>query len=88
MKIKPMGDRVLIKPKDKETKTASGIYLPDSAANDLFVEGEVIEVSDMDKCPVKKGDKVLYEASAGTELKLDNEVYKLVQIRDLIAKIQ
>ena len=88
MKIKPMGDRVLIKPKEHETKTTGGIYLPDSATNDVFVEGEVLEVSEMEKCPVKKGDKVLYEASAGTEMKIGKDIYKLVHIRDLVAKIQ
>ena len=88
MKIKPMGDRVLIKPKDKETKTAGGIYLPDEAASDVYVEGEVVEVSGMEKCPVKKGDKVLYEASAGTEMKIGKDVYKLVQIRDIVAKVE
>lgn len=82
-----MGDRILIKPKDKETKTAGGIYLPDEAASEVFVEGEVVEISDMEKCPVKKGDKVLYEGSAGTEIIINKEAHKLVQLRDIIAKI-
>ena len=88
MKVKPLGDRVLIKPKEHETKTPGGIYLPDSAASDLYVEGEVVEVSDSEKSPIKKGDKVLYEASAGTEIKVNEETYRLVHLRDIVAKIE
>jgi chaperonin GroES len=88
MKIKPMGDRFLIKPKEQETKTTGGIYLPDNAANDVYVEGEVIEVPEMEKCALKKGDKVLYEAHAGTEIKLAHETFRMVQLRDIVAKVQ
>ena len=88
MKIKPLGDRFLIKPKEHETKTAGGIYLPDTASGDVFVEGEVAEANDTEKCPLKKGDKVLYEANAGTEIKIADVSYKLVQLRDIVAKIQ
>jgi chaperonin GroES len=88
MNIKPLGDRFLVKPKEHETKTSGGIYLPENAANDVFVEGQVVEAPEMEKCPLKKGDKILFEANAGTELKLDGVSYRLVQQRDIIAKVQ
>ena len=88
MKIKPMGDRFLIKPKEHETKTSGGIYLPENASGDVYVDGEVVETNDMKECPLKKGDKVLYEANAGTEIKISDITYKLVQLRDIVAKIQ
>jgi chaperonin GroES len=88
MKIKPLGDRVLIKPSEAETKTSGGIYLPDSATDEIYVKGEVVEVSDMEKCPVKPGDKVLFEPATAQEIKMDEETMKLVNVRNLIAKLR
>ena len=73
MNIKPLADRVLIKPATAEEKTASGIIIPDSA-KEKPLKGEVIAVGNGTKdeeMVVKKGDVVLYGKYAGTELELE-----------------
>ena len=95
MKVKPLGSKVLIKPKEAETKTKAGIYIPESAKEKTH-QGTVIEVGpgELDKdgkrkeMPVKPGDKVIYESYAGTEIKIDDEKYLLMDAKDILAKIE
>lgn len=94
MKIKPLGDRVLLKPLEAKEKTKGGIVLPDTA-KEKPQEGKVIAIgrgklSDDGKIQaleVKAGDKVLYGKYAGTEIKVDDEEHLVVKEEDILAII-
>lgn len=85
--IKPLADRVLIEPKEAETKTASGIYIPDTA-KEKPQQGKVIAVGPGKKdepMEVKAGDEVLYGKYAGTEVTVDDKKYLIVKESDILA---
>ena len=85
--IKPLADRVLIEPKEAETKTASGIYIPDTA-KEKPQQGKVIAVVPGKKdepMEVKKGDVVLYGKYAGTEVTVEDKKYLIVKQSDILA---
>ncbi|MBO4805140.1 MAG: co-chaperone GroES [Paludibacteraceae bacterium] len=87
MKIKPLADRVLIKPAAAEQKTASGIIIPDSA-KEKPLKGEVLAIGTGTKdeeMVVKVGDVVLYGKYAGTELELEGEKYLIMRQSDILA---
>jgi chaperonin GroES len=87
MNIKPLADRVLVKPAPAEDKTISGIIIPDSA-KEKPLKGEVIAVGNGTKdeeMVVKKGDHVLYGKYAGTELELEGEKYLIMKQSDILA---
>ena len=89
MNIKPLADRVLIKPAVAEEKTASGIIIPDSA-KEKPLKGEVLAVGNGTKdeeMVVKKGDMVLYGKYAGTELELEGDKYLIMRQSDILAII-
>ncbi|MBW6458575.1 MAG: co-chaperone GroES [FCB group bacterium] len=89
MKIKPLDERVLIKPQPEEEKTASGLIIPDTAKEKKY-QGEVIAVgTDKElKEIVKIGDVVLYGRYAGDEIKVDGEEYVLLNRKDILAIIE
>ena len=85
--IKPLADRVLIEPLQAETKTASGIIIPDNA-KEKPQKGTVVAVgpgTKDEKVTVKVGDTVLYGKYAGTELKLDGTDYLMMRESDILA---
>ena len=87
--IKPLADRVLIEPMAAETKTASGIYIPDTA-KEKPQKGKVVAVgpgTKDEKITVKVGDTVLYGKYAGTELKLEGTDYLMMRESDVLAII-
>jgi|TARA_B100000767_G_C19769117_1_gene539081 chaperonin GroES len=87
--IKPLADRVLIKALDAETKTASGIYIPDSA-KEKPQKGTVMAVgpgTNKNPITVKVGDKVLYGKYSGTELNHEGSDYLMMKESDLLAII-
>jgi chaperonin GroES len=87
--IKPLADRVLIKALDAETKTASGIYIPDSA-KEKPQKGTVVAVgpgTNKNPITVKVGDKVLYGKYSGTELNHEGSDYLMMKESDLLAII-
>lgn len=87
IKIKPLADRVVVEPIEAETKTASGIYIPDSA-KEKPQQGKVLAVGKGTKdepTTVKVGDTVLYGKYAGTELKLDGGDYLIMRESDIFA---
>ena len=89
MNIKPLADRVLIKPAAAEEKTVSGIIIPDTA-KEKPLKGEVVAVGNGTKDEemiVKVGDHVLYGKYAGTEVELDNEKYLIMRQSDVLAII-
>lgn len=93
MKVKPLGDKILVKRADAETRTNSGIFLPESAAEKpqqakvLAVgEGKVSDKSGKRIEPqVKKGDTVLLSKWGGTEIKVDGEDLLIVTEDDILA---
>ena len=88
MKIQPLGERVLLKPK-KEEKTAGGIYLPESA-KDEKKQGVVVEVGtfkDGKELPLKTGDEVLYGGYSSEEFEIHGEKHLMVEFKDVIAKV-
>ena len=85
--IKPLADRVLIEPKEAETKTASGIYIPDTA-KEKPQQGTVLAAGPgkkVEPMEVKAGDQVLYGKYAGTEVTVDNKKYLIVKQSDILA---
>ncbi len=87
MNIRPLADRVLVKPAAAEEKTASGIIIPDSA-KEKPLKGEVLAVGNGTKdeeMVVKKGDVVLYGKYAGTELELEGEKHLIMRQSDILA---
>lgn len=85
--IKPLADRVLVEPKEAETKTASGLYIPDTA-KEKPQEGKVIAVGPGKKdepMEVKVGDEVLYGKYAGTEVTVEGKKYLIVKQSDILA---
>lgn len=90
MKLKPLGDRVVLQHKVAEEKTQSGIILPDSA-KEKPQEAVVIAVGpgkDKVEMQVKEGDKVIYSKYAGTEVKFDEEEFIIVSQNDIIAIVE
>ncbi len=90
MTIKPLADRVLIKPAAAETKTASGIIIPDTA-KEKPLQGTVVAVGQGTKdetMVLKEGDQVLYGKYAGTELEHEGEKYLIMRQSDVVAVLQ
>ena len=87
LNIKPLSDRVLIEPVAAETKTASGIFIPDTA-KEKPQKGKVVAVGKGTKdepMTVKIGDMVLYGKYSGTELKLEGKDYLIMRESDILA---
>ena len=94
MNLKPLADRVIVKPIIKEEVTKGGIVLPDTA-KEKPQEGEIVAVGPGKlgedgkriEMEVKKGDRVIYAKYAGTEWKYDNEEYLILRESDILAKL-
>lgn len=89
LNIKPLADRVLVEPLEAETKTASGIIIPDSA-KEKPQQGVVIAVGAGKKdepMTVKTGDKVLYGKYSGNEISVDGKKYLIMHESDIFAII-
>ncbi|MBM4382930.1 MAG: co-chaperone GroES [Deltaproteobacteria bacterium] len=95
MKIRPLGDRILIKRVDEEQKTAGGIIIPDTA-KEKPQEGRVVAVGNgkagddgkVRPLDVKKGDRVLFSKYAGSEVKLDGEEHMIIREEDVLGVIE
>lgn len=95
MKIKPLGDKILVKRVEAETKTNSGIFLPESAkekpqqAKVIAVgEGKVLENGERAKPTLKKGDTIILSKWGGTELKLDGQEYLVMSEDEVLAVVE
>jgi chaperonin GroES len=95
MKIKPLGDKILVKRLEAETKTNSGIFLPESAkekpqqAKVIAVgEGKVLDNGERAKPTVKKGDTIILSKWGGTELKLDGVEYLVMSEDEVLAIVE
>lgn len=96
LKLRPLGDRIVVKPNEGEEKTATGLYLPETA-KEKPQQGEVIAVGpgrfddEGDKripLDVKVGDLVLFAKYGGTEIKLDGDKLLILKESDILAVIE
>ena len=94
MKLKPLGDRLLVKPVEEEETTASGIVLPDTA-KEKPQKGKVLAVGDGKledgkRIPldVAEGDEVLYSKYGGTEITIDGDELLVLRESDVLAKVE
>lgn len=90
MKIKPLADRVLVKNDKAETKTASGLIIPE-AAQEKTQTAVVVEVgpgTTDNPITVKKGDRIMYDKYSGTQVKIDGEDHLILRMSDIIAVIE
>ena len=95
MNLKPLEDRIVVRPNEAEETTVSGIVIPDTA-KEKPQQGEVLAVGpgrrseqtgDLIPLDVKVGDTVVYSKYGGTEVKYNNEEYLVLSARDLLAVI-
>jgi len=89
LKIQPLSDRVLVEPQEAETKTSSGIYIPDSA-KEKPQQGKIVAVGKGKKdheMTVKVGDTILYGKYSGSELKFEGKDYLIMREDDILAII-
>ena len=88
MKVKPLGDRVLVKPDAVETKTAGGIIIPDTA-QEKTQRGVVVAVGDdKEKIKVSVGQKVIHHKYAGTQIQIDGVDHLILKSNDLVAVVE
>lgn len=94
MNLKPLEDRVVVRPKEAEETTTSGLVIPDTA-KERPQEGEVLAVGpgayqDGQRIPmdVKVGDTVIYSKYGGTEIKIDDEELLILSSRDILAIVE
>jgi chaperonin GroES len=92
-RIRPLADRVVVKPQEKEERTRGGIYLPDTASKEKPQEGVVMAVGEgklddngkRTPVAVKSGDRVLFAKYAGTEVKIEDDDYLILAEKDILA---
>lgn len=93
MKLKPLGDRVVIKLVEAEEKTKSGIVLPSSAKEqpqmaEVIAIGADIINDEKKKDQIKVNDKVIFSKYAGTEVKIDGQEYTILKLNDILAVVE
>lgn len=94
MRLRPLGDRVVLQYQEADEKTQSGIILPDSAKEKpqeavvIAVGPGKMEDGKTSAMQVKEGDKVIFSKYSGTEVKLDEEEYIIVEQNDIIAIVE
>lgn len=95
-RIRPLGDRAVIKPDDREEKTAGGIYLPDTATKERPQQGTILAIGEgrrddsgkLIPMNVRVGDKVLFAKYSGTEFKVDDVEYLIISEKDILGIVQ
>ena len=94
-KLRPLGDRVVVKPSEREEMTKSGIVLPDTAKEKpqegtivAAGPGRILDDGKRESMDVKTGDKVLYAKYAGTEFKIEGEDLLIVKQSDILAIVE
>jgi len=84
--IQPLGSRVLVQPIEEESRTAGGIFLPDTAKEKPQL-GLVVAVGDEEEIKVKAGDKVIFPKYTGTEFRYNGVEYLIMESSDILAKL-
>ncbi len=94
MKVKPLFDRILVKRVEEETKTAGGLFIPDTAQEKpqrgvvvSVGSGKVLEDGRVQKLDVKSGDKVLFAKYAGNDIKIDGVEHLIMREEDILAVV-
>ena len=94
LKIRPLGDKVLVKRVAAEKKTAGGIVLPDTAKEkpkrgvvQAVGDGKLLDSGERSKLQVAKGNEVLFSSYAGTEIKVDGEEFLIIDENDILAVV-
>jgi chaperonin GroES len=95
MKLKPLDDRVVVKPQEAETKTAGGIVLPDSAKEKPLMgkivstgPGKLLDSGKRGQMSVKKGDTVLYGKYGGSDIEIDGDEYKILHESEILGVVE
>ena len=95
MAVRPLEDRILIKPVEPETRTASGIYLPESAKEKpmqgkvvALGPGKLLDNGERVKPSIKKGDIVVYSKYSGTEVEIKNAAHLIMRESELLGIIE
>ncbi|HMN95215.1 MAG TPA: co-chaperone GroES [Phycisphaerales bacterium] len=96
MKVRPLGDKILVKRDEAATKTESGIYLPESA-KDKPKQGKVValgngilnkETGEYLPFSVKKGDSIIFSSYAGTEVKIEDDTFLILTEEEILAVVE
>jgi chaperonin GroES len=87
MKIKPLGNRVLLRPIEVEEKTKSGLYIPDSA-KEKPLTATVVAVGDGELVKIKIGDNVIHESYGGSEITIEGMKHMLMDVKDILAVVE
>lgn len=87
MKIRPLGERVLIRVIEAESKSAGGIFIPQTA-QEKTQEGIVLAIGDSEEIKVKEKDKIIYDKYAGTKIEINGEEQLILKMSDILAKIE
>ncbi len=88
MKIKPIGDRVLVRMEEVEEKTSGGIFIPQTAQEKTQMGVVEAVGDDKDVIKVSKGQKIMYDKYAGTSIKVDGKEKLLLKMGDILAVIE
>lgn len=95
MAIKPLYDKLVIKVIDDSEQTSGGIFIPDSAKEKpqkgqviAVGEGKILDNGEREKLDVKINDVVIFAKYSGTDVKLDNEIYKILSVKDVLGIIE
>jgi len=95
MKIRPLGDKVLVKRIEAEAMTAGGIVLPDTAKEkpkrgrvQAVGDGKLLDTGERGKLQVKKGDEVLFSSYAGTEVRIEGDEFMIMDESEILAIIE
>lgn len=94
-RIRPLSDRIVVEPREVETKTAGGIVIPDTADKDKPIQGTVIAIGSgkyidgkLQPLQVNVGDKILFGKYAGTNVKLDDKEYLVMREEDVMGVLE
>jgi chaperonin GroES len=87
MKVKPLGNRVLIKVKESEEKTKGGLFIPQTA-QEKTQSGTIMAIGTDEAIKVKVGDEILYDKYAGTQIKIDEVDHLILSGDDILAVIE
>ncbi len=87
MKLKPLGERALVKVVEREETTPSGIVLPDTA-KEKPQTAEVVAVGEADEVKVNQGDVIVFAKYSGTEITLDGEDYMILDADDILGVVE
>ena len=91
MNLKPLGDRVVVKPTPKEETTKAGIILPETINKETRMEGQIMAIGSGDKVAklnLSTGQKVVFSEYGGSDIKVEGEDYKILNHDDLLAIVE